>query len=230
MKKIILWSLLFVALSACKKDDKETVIELKNDTRYTFVVTAKGYWTAETHPQDFPTAAKFGKILGVSHKDENVLFRKGNKAADWMTSYFDAESTSAFVSKYQEYKDNGKVDAIMVEDGLDTTGDTSFEFNTEGKYDKVSLLMQLSPSPDWFVAINNVNLNALALGGYATYVVKVWDAGLYSGATYTEKGSSTNENIANKTGAPLNYPNGGINKFATITIQFKSLKKIDGEN
>lgn len=226
MKKFILWALVAVAFTACKKDDENETTELQNDTRYTFTVTIKGYWTEETHPQDFPQKAKFGKIVGVSHKNKDILFKKGSKAASWMSSYFEAQNTDDFVSYFGEYKTAAKVDAIITEEGFAANGDTSFEFTTEGNYDKFSLLMQLVPSPDWFVTIHNISLDNLALGGYSSYVVAVGDAGIRSGSTYTEDGSATNESISYKTGAPLNFPNGGISNFAIVSIQYKSSEKI----
>lgn len=227
MKRIILWTLVVLVFSACKKDDDDAVVELKNGTKYTFKVSIEGFWSEATHPQDYPGNARFGKIVGISHRNENVLFKKGSKAASWMQSYFEDENTTAFASYFADYKDGDRVDAVIVADGFGATKESSFEFVTDGKHHKVSLLMQLSPAPDWFVAINNVELNALASGGYVVYVVNTWDAGLYSGTTYTGKGGATNENIATKVDAPLNYPDGGVNKFATIRIQYKSSEKSD---
>lgn len=227
MRKLILLVIIVVTLGACKKDKEEVVVELNADKRYTFKVVAKGYWTAQTHPKSFPATAKFGKIVGISHQGENVLFRTGSKAPSWMKSYFEKQSTTAFGSYFKDYKDGDKVDAIFAKDnGFEATGETSFEFQTVGTHNHISLLMQLSPSPDWFAGIHNVNLDGLALGGRATYVVKVWDAGLFSGKTYAEQGSATNENIAIKTDAPLNYTNGGMNNFAIVTVQLKKSEKI----
>lgn len=210
----------------CKKNDKNKVVELREDTRYTFTVTVKGFWTETTHPQDFPNNANFGKIVGISHRNEDLLFKKGKKATSWIQSYLDSQSTTAFTSYFQEYKEGDKVDAIFTKEGFAATGETDFEFVTKGKHHRVSLLMQLTPSPDWFAAIKNVNLNALAVGGYTTYIVNTWDAGLYSGNNYTEKGNTTSNNIIPKIDAPLNYPNGGVNKFAIVTIKFKKSEKI----
>lgn len=226
MKRYFFWALILVALTACKKDKKDKVTELRDDSLYTFSVEVKGFWTAKTHPTDFPSEAKFGKIVGISHRDKDLLFKEGQKPRSWMQSYFETNSTTDFSSYFKEYKDGDKVNAIVSEEGFVANGNRQFEFNTVGKHNKFSLLLQLSPSPDWFVAVNNINLNPLALGGYTTYIVSVFDAGLFSGNTYTEKGNSENGSISYKNNSPVNYPDGGINKFAVVTVQFKSVKKI----
>lgn len=228
MKKFILWALVAIAFGACKKDDKKEVIELKHDTRYTFEVSVKGFWTAETHPQDFPQEAKFGKIIGISHNHKNTLFNKGKKAESWLKSYFEDANTETFSTYFQEYKERDKVDAIFTQEGFPATGATTFELTTKGSNHLVSLLMQLSPSPDWFVAANNIDLDVFGRGSYGSvsYVVSVFDAGIYSGKTYKEKGSATNDAITYKIDAPLAYPKGGINNLAVITIRYKSSEKI----
>ncbi len=226
MKRIILGILVLLAFAACKKDDDDKKIELSADSRYTFTVEIQGKWLKETHPTDYPTDTQFGKIVGISHRSENQLFKKGNKAPSWMKSYFESQDTGAFVNYYNDYKDGNRVDAIIVSNGFEADKKKTFEFTTDGKHDKVSLLMQLSPSPDWFISANNINLNPLAIGGYISFLVFPMDAGLFSGKTYTERGNETNENISYKTDSPVNYPNGGVNQFAIITIRFKGAKKI----
>ncbi len=226
MKRFIWGVLVLLAFTACKKDKDDKKIELNADSRYTFEVEIKGKWTAETHPTDYPADAKFGKIVGISHEKENLLFQKENKAPSWMASYFESEDTNAFTNYYNDYKDGGKVDAIIVNDGFPANKTCRFEFKTEGKYDRVSLLMKLSPSPDWFVSVNNVNLNPLLIGGSITFLVFPMDAGLFSGTTYTERGSKTDENITYKIGNPVSYPNGGVNQFAVVTIRMKGVEKI----
>ncbi len=226
MKKITLVMLVLLAFSACKKDDDDNKkVELKKDSRYTFIVKIRGKWMEETHPTDYPAAAKFGKVVAISHKKDNLLFKKGNKAPSWMKSYFESQDTDAFMNYYNDYKDGDRVDAIIVSEGFAADKEKSFEFTTDGKHNKVSLLMQLSPSPDWFISLNNVNLDPLAGGGYISFLVLPMDAGLFSGKTYTERGNETNENISYKIDSPLNYPNGGVNQFAIVTIGFKESKK-----
>lgn len=226
MKRIILGMLVLLAFAACKKDDDDKKIELNKDSRYTFSVEVQGKWMEKTHPTDYPADAKFGKVVGISHKKDNLLFQKGNKAPSWMNSYFESQDTGSFITYYNDYKDGNRVDAIIVRDGFSADKTQSFEFKTDGRHNKFSFLMQLSPSPDWFISVNNVNLNPLAAGGYISFLVFPMDAGLFSGTTYTERGSKTNENISYKIDSPVNYPNGGVNQFAIVKIRIKGIEKI----
>ncbi len=225
MKRIILGILVLLAFAACKKDNDDKKVELNKDSRYIFSVEVQGKWREETHPTDYPADAKFGKVVGISHKKDNLLFKKEDKAPSWMKSYFESEDTGAFVNYYNDYKDGDRVDAIIVSDGFSAVKKKTFEFKTNGRHNKVSLLMQLSPAPDWFIAVNNVDLNPLAIGGAISFLVFPMDAGLFSGATYTERGSETDENITHKIDSPVNYPNGGVNQFAIVTIRLKGIEK-----
>ncbi len=229
MKKYFLLFLAVITLIACKKDnDDEKTIELVEGYKYTFTVQVTGYWTKKTHPTDFPQNAHFGKILGITHKSDNLLFTVGEKAKDWMKPYFQANDTESFNSYFTDYKDGGKVGAIIIEEGFGASEKEGkeFKFTTTNNNSQLSLLMKLSPSPDWFVAISNVNLNPLATGGSVTYKVSSYDAGLFSGTTYKETGNSTDGAISFKNDAPLNYPKGGTNKFALVKISFSSREKM----
>lgn len=214
-----------LVFTACKKDKDDATIELKNDIRYTFSVSIKGHWSEATHPNYFPADAKFGKILAVSHHNNGILFEKGNKAQNWLKSYIDTESTNEFTSYFNEFKNVDKVEAVVTADGFTPEGDTQFEFTTKGNLDLFSFITRLSPSPDWFIGVNDIDLNRLAQGGSFTFVSKVWDAGVFSGNSATDKGSATSEDITVKNNSPLNIPNGGVNNFATITISYKSSEK-----
>lgn len=226
MKKIILWVCILLVFTACKKDKDNIVVELQKDVRYTFSVSLKGHWSEKTHPNYFPTDAKFGKTLAISHYGNNVLFEQGNKAEMWLKSYIETGDTNSFTSYFNEFKNVDKVDAIVIADSFSPEGDITFEFTTIGKTDLFSFVTSLSPSPDWFVGVNNINLNRLAHGGSLVFITKVWDAGLFSGNSATDKGNATSENITVKNNSPLSIPNGGVNNFMTITISYQKSEKI----
>ncbi|MBS9768500.1 MAG: spondin domain-containing protein [Flavobacteriaceae bacterium] len=227
MKKYFLWILAVVFLVSCKKDkDEDIVIEMKDGYEYTFQVYIKGFWSKNTHPTDFPTDAKFGKIIGISHQANNLLFENGERCSEFLKSYFQDENTALFSSYFNEFKEVNKVTDVFVKDGFSATESTTFKFTANSKNDKLSLLMKLSPSPDWFVGINSIDLNGLASGGAFTYILPIYDAGCFDGKTYTEKGSVTNNAIQKKIDTPVNYPNGGVNNFAIITIGGGSSVKI----
>lgn len=221
-QKIFFSALILVALFGCKKDNKNKPLELAQDTNYTFKVQVKGYWSAKTHPNYHPTGAKFGKVIGITHRDDNVLFREGSRANNWLKKYISTGQTAEFASYFKDYKDSERVGAIIDAKEMSPLDENSFEFKTTSKHHLVSFLMQLSPSPDWFVGKTNINLNGLALGGSASYIVSVFDAGISS----ADGKDNTNENIQYKKDAPLTVPNGGINKFAIITVKFKKREKI----
>ena len=83
----------------------------------------------------------------------------------------------------------------------------------------------VAPSPDWFIAVNNLNLrsgnNAVNNGWKDTFTVDVfaYDSGTDSGTNYTSSNMSTNprERITMISGFPING-----NKMATITFTYAS--------
>ena len=83
----------------------------------------------------------------------------------------------------------------------------------------------VAPSPDWFIAVNNLNLrsgnNAVNNGWKNTFTVDVfaYDSGTDSGTNYTSSNMSTNprEPITMVSGFPING-----NKMATITFIYTS--------
>lgn len=203
MKKYYLWAILLVCVAACKKDKDEVVIELNDSKIYTISVTLKSYWSAESHPQFFPKDARFGKIIGISHRENNLLFEEGNTPPTWSKSYFESENTADFLAYFQEYQEVQKVSAIINEEGMPANENKVFEFKTVGTNDKLSFWAKLMPSKNWFVAGNNIDLNRIAAGGSITYILPVFEA--------------ENE-IQRMTQLPLSLENGGVNTFAAVTI------------
>lgn len=225
MKKILFFAVVALSFVACKKD-KEDVVELNNNERYTFAIEVKGFWTPETHPTDYPESAKFAEIVAITHSENNILFHEGHTAPTWLTTYIKTEKSDSFKTLYAEYKANGKVDAVAVNEGMSATKTASFQVTTTGKHDKFSILAKLSPSPDWFIALNNIDLNPLSVSTGFTYIMPVYDAGIFDGATYTEQGNATTTGISLKKDAPIIYPEGGVSKFAIVTVAKIATEKI----
>lgn len=226
MKKIFIILALLVLVSSCKKDD-EKVIALSNDTRYTFSIEFKGFWGADTHPTDYPADAKFSDILLVSHSGSNVLFSEGSKVASWFRDYVKTQNTESFNTFFKESKENGRIEDFVVQAGCGANASTEFEFTATGEHDRVSLISKLSPSPDWFVGINSLDLNFFEASSSATYILPIYDAGVFSGKTYTEQGEETSESVSYKKDAPVVYPGGGVGKFAIVVISRKKIEKIE---
>lgn len=223
MKRFFYILIVGVLLTACKDKDDKKVAQLADDKNYTFSVTIRGLWTAKTHPTNYPANAKFGKVIGATHHRDYLLFGEGHRASNWLKSYLTTENTTTFSSKLGEYQKNGNAGAVIVNDGFVASENTNFEFTTSGRFDKLTLLTKLTPSPDWYIAVENVNLNRLAGGGSLSIIVNVFDGGVKSGQSYENAGNDTNENITYMNKSPLAYPNGGVNKLAIVQIALKNV-------
>lgn len=227
MKQFFYILVIGVLLTACKDKDENKTVELADNKNYTFTVAVRGLWTAKTHPTNYPADAKFGHILGTTHRRDYMLFKEGHRAADWLKSYLTSNDTSEFSSELSKYQGNGDVGEIIIKDGFAANENTNFEFTTTGRFDKLTLLTKLIPSPDWYIAVENVNLNRLANGGSLSIIVNVFDGGVKSGQSYESSGNNTTENITYMTQSPLTYPKGGVNKLAIVQIALKKITEIE---
>jgi len=91
-------------------------------------------------------------------------------------------------------------------------------------YPLITLVSMVAPSPDWFIAVNSLDLRsgnpALNNGWKDTFTVDVfaYDSGTDNGANYTSGNSpNTPVPVSMASGAPING-----NKMATITFTLNS--------
>ncbi len=177
------------------------------ETNATYSVTFIGNWSSSNHPVDFPAGDHFSPAVGMVHASGISLFEEGELASEGIEEMAE-EGTNVGL--------NGEVDALVTAgtamsyiDGPGLTSgfsEVTFEITVTNDFPLVSLVSMFGPSPDWYVAIENLNLyeNGAFVDDLIINAV-AYDAGTDSGSAYTSPDADTSpaENITLITGAPL---------------------------
>ena len=185
MKVIYLAGLFFVLLLGCSEN--ETVLtppEPELDARYSLTFNAT--WSVQTHPNEFPANAHFSGLIGMTHNGNAMLFVNGEIASDGIKNMAETGSKTPLEAEIQNFITNGTGFNLISGGGIGSSpGEVSLEFDITISHTLVSVVSMLVPSPDWFIAVSNIDL--FDNDGWVTsktITVDIYDAGTDDGATF----------------------------------------------
>ena len=185
MKVINLAVLFFVLLFGCTEN--ETVIttpELELNARYKLTFNAT--WSVQTHPNEFPASAHFSGLIGMTHNGNAVLFTNGEIASDGIKNMAETGNKNPLEAEIQNLITNETASTLISGGGIGSSPEeVSLEFDVIVSHTRISIVSMLAPSPDWFIAVTNINLfenNEWVTS--KTINVDIYDSGTYDGATY----------------------------------------------
>ena len=174
-------------------------------------------WSISTHPETLPSGAHVSPIVIVSHMNENDLFTSGALATDGIEIMAETGATKMLAG---EINDNSSILSSTIGTRIDVPGSNTLKLELDQDHSLLSAVSMLAPSPDWFVAINSVEL--FRDGQWLEEIeltMKPYDAGTDSETTFTATDFDTNP--AKTIGPPVDsvFINAADeNDFATITI------------
>ena len=174
----------------------------------TYTVTFTGNWSAATHPTDFPTNADhFSSAVGMVHRNGALLFEEGELASAGIEAMAENGSNGTLESEVGAMITAGMARSYFSGGGLGTgLSEREFEIEVSSEFPLVSVVSMIAPSPDWYVATENVEL--FTNGEFVeTLMVEglSYDSGTDSGPTFTSPNDDTNpaEDISCITTSPL---------------------------
>jgi hypothetical protein len=187
-------------------------------------------WNSINHTS-VPGNAHWSPLAGATHKNPNDILEFGVTAplTNGIKNIAETGSTSSFNSEVDALITAGNADQYLQQGFSPFAGNNSnstlSNVTVSENFPLITLVSMVAPSPDWFIAVNNLNLrsgnNAVNNGWKDTFTVDVfaYDSGTDSGTNYTSSNMSTNprERITMISGFPING-----NKMATITFTYAS--------
>ena len=185
-----------------------------------YTVEYDATWSGETHPETLPEGAHVSPIFVVSHAGENDLFASGTAATEGIEIMAETGATAVLAD---EVDSNPSILNSAVGSLINVPGSIELEIELDQDHSLLSAVSMLAPSPDWFVAVSNVEL--FEDGQWleeVRLVVRPYDSGTDSGATFTAADLETSP--AGAIGPPtddLFVDAAAENGFATITFSRK---------
>jgi len=192
--------------SSSKTDYIEVIQPAEQFAMYT--VTFTGNWSAATHPTDFPTNADhFSSAVGMVHRDGAILFEEDGLASQGIEEMAESGSNGTLEGEVGDMISAGMARTYFSGGGLSTgMSERTFEIEVSSEFPLVSVVSMIAPSPDWYVAAENVEL--FTSGEFVeTIMVEAlsYDSGTDSGASFTSPNEDTDpaETITRIISAPL---------------------------
>jgi hypothetical protein len=185
MKSINLAGIFFVLLLGCSENDNNpTQPGPALDARYRLTFNAT--WSAQTHPNEFPSSAHFSGLIGMTHNGNAMLFANGDVASDGIKNMAETGSKNPLEDEIQNFITNGTGNVLISGGGVSSSpGEVSLEFDIASSHTLVSVVSMVAPSPDWFIAVSNINLiDNDEWVTSKTFTVDIYDAGTDNGATF----------------------------------------------
>ena len=185
MRVIIIAGLLFVLLLGCSENEP-VMTQPEPETNARYKLTFNATWSAQTHPTEIPSSAHFSGLIGMTHNGNAMLFAKGELASEGIKNMAEIGSKNPLEAEIQNVITNGTGFTLISGGGINSSpGEVSLEFDIASSHSLVSVVSMLAPSPDWFIAVSNINLienNEWVTN--KTITVDIYDAGTDDGATF----------------------------------------------
>lgn len=188
----------------------------------TYDITFQSSWNATEHSST-PSNAHWSDLVGATHKNENEFLQIGQNATTGIKNVAEFGSNGVFMSEVQNSSNTKEWLSASFNPfaAISSATLTDVEFTEE--HHLLTLVSMVAPSPDWFIAINSLNLrNATNTDWKDTFTIDVfvYDSGTDSGTNYTSGNAATNpvQPITMLNGFPVNG-----NKIGTLTVTQKSV-------
>ncbi len=221
MKTFIPSKLYFLLLSSLLS------INLFGQSTANYDISITTIWNATDHTS-IPSDPHWSPLAGGTHKNINDILEFGATAplTDGIKDIAETGNTSNFQS---EINGNSNADQYLQSGFSPRAAENSVAtlngVTVSEAFPYITLVSMVAPSPDWFIAVNNLNLrsgnNPDSNGWENTFTIDVfaYDAGTDDGTDY-ESGNSEStprQSISMITGSPING-----NRMGTITFTLNS--------
>lgn len=185
MKLFSLFLLFLFLTIGCSKNNN-TITPQNPDANARYKLTFNATWSAQTHPNEFPPSAHFSGLIGMTHNSNIMLFSKGELASTGIKNMAETGSKNPLETEIQTFITNGTGSNLISGAGIGSSpGEVGLELDITSTHSLVSVVSMIAPSPDWFIAVSNINLienNEWVTS--KTITVDIYDAGTDNGSTF----------------------------------------------
>ncbi|SFD38099.1 spondin domain-containing protein [Algibacter pectinivorans] len=195
-----------------------------------FNISITTIWNTTEHTT-LPNNAHWSPLVGATHKNPNAIIEFGIPApsTNGIKDVAEIGVNTNFENEINTLISAGNANQYIEQAFAPFAGNTSTaslsNIEISEDFPLITLASMVAPSPDWFIAINSLNLrsgnNSINNGWKDTFTLDVfaYDAGTDSGTEYTSNNSITNprEPISMLSGYPING-----NRMASITFQYNT--------
>lgn len=172
---------------------QEDMVQNEAEESTEYLVTFTINWNSVDFPTNYPSTAHFSRLIGWSHAADESFFKIGTVASNGIKNMAETGGTSPLDDELMQLIEEGRGYKQYIGSGL-VSGTGEIEINVEvtEQYPSITLATMIAPSPDWYIAVVDINLmENNSFIDQKTVEAHVYDAGTDSGTTYSSANSVT---------------------------------------
>lgn len=192
MSRTTVVTLIALLSLGCATTPKHQTITARNksDNVATYKLTFTGYWTEDTHPQDYPEGGAFSEphfsgLIGATHDSAFGIIKENQPPSPGLERLAEEGSHSPLLEEIGKAIKDGRAGTLIQTEGLEPDDEVSLTFEIDANHPLFSVVAMIAPSPDWFAGVKELVLwdgDAWTPRRYLD--VYAWDAGGDEGTTY----------------------------------------------
>lgn len=150
-------------------------------------------WSKETHPEWYPRGAHTSPLVLWSHVNQNNhLFKDRVPASRAVEIVAETGITGEIEKTIETLQSTRNIAEYRIGKKIDVPGTNSMYLKVEKGAPLISAISMIAPSPDWFVAIESVNLyNNSEWIKNIQVPLTLYDAGTDSGTSFNARNANT---------------------------------------
>ena len=194
----------------------------------TYDITFQSTWNASEHTS-IPNNAHWSNLVGATHNTANEFVQLGQNATHGIQDVAELGNNAAFEDEVNMAINQNKADKWLqmgFSPNIAQAVTTLADIEISEDFPFLTLVSMVAPSPDWFIAVNSLNLRNDADNDWKdTFTIDVfaYDAGTDDGSNYD---SANNANTPVPVSMINGFPING-NKMGTLTLTLKSVLSIE---
>lgn len=190
---LVVLAISLLVLFSCKKDVKDLPQKPDDLQTTNYRVTFNINWNSTDFPTDYPSNAHFSKLIGWTHEPNTEFFKEGTLASEGIRKMAELGATTPLDIEINEKIATNEGLGLYIGNNLATgVGQISIDVVVDKYHPSVTLATMLAPSPDWYLAVVNINLlENNSFVSTKTIDGIVYDAGTDDGITYTSANTNT---------------------------------------
>lgn len=153
---------------------------------FTYRADFNATWSAQTHPNAYPTNAHFSALVGGVHNNQVEFWAPGGIASVGIERMAELGATTQLRDEVQSAINAGTASSVILGSGVTSPGSTSVNFDVLPAFPLVTLVTMVAPSPDWFVGVHGLDLrDGQGWKRQVTVDLFTYDAGTDNGVNFT---------------------------------------------
>jgi len=196
-------------------------IEVKPVSNARYKLTFAATWSAATHPVQAPSNPHFSGIIGMTHNAKIKLFEVGTSATQGIENMSETGSKSPLNSEIEAWISAGTAHQMISGGGIGPSpGKVSVSFSIASTHPLVSVVSMIAPSPDWFIAVNDIDLfPEEAWVDKLTVNVRTYDAGTDAGSSFNSANQDQKGGKIHLITSPPLAVEGVVRPLGTMTFE-----------